>query len=43
MSSTIEDKVVKLSFDSKDFDKGLKKTRKELDEFEHKMKLEKRL
>lgn len=40
MSSTIEDKVVKLSFDSKDFDKGLKKTRKELDEFEHKMKLE---
>ena len=40
MSTTIEDKVVKLSFDSKDFDKGLKKTRKELDEFEHKMKLE---
>ena len=40
MSSTIENKVVKVSFDHKDFDKGLDESKKELEKYEKKLKMD---
>lgn len=40
MSSTIENKVVKVSFDHNDFDKGLNESKKELEKYEKKLKME---